>query len=76
MTIDLETRPQTSSSTRRGFEDVPCIKCGSTNAVRVNLADASFTCGDCDETFTTADVREFLVAWTPVLKWVEMMPEL
>jgi transposase-like protein len=59
---------------RRGFSDVHCIRCGATDATRVNLEDLSFECSECGETYTTRDVHEHMDAWTRVIMWVGLAP--
>ncbi|HWG42031.1 MAG TPA: hypothetical protein VN688_04535 [Gemmataceae bacterium] len=64
-----------SKPVRRGFPALTCIKCGdASNAVRVNLADASeFVC-ECGEEYTAEDVREFIGQWQAVLTWIDAAP--
>jgi transcription initiation factor IIE alpha subunit len=58
-----------------------CIRCWNPEAVVVmNLVpDANFTCNDCGEDFTCADVREQLNAmqskWAKLLAWAEAYPK-
>jgi hypothetical protein len=61
--------------TERGFGDLPCLKCGETCRIALDLDDlATFRCGECDEEFTLEDVRTLLVAWQPVLDWLSRPP--
>jgi transcription elongation factor Elf1 len=65
-----------SKTKTRGF-DVGCILCGDKENMNVSLHSTSvFTCGACGESFTAADVRESLAAWTAVLEWIDAAPEL
>ncbi len=54
---------------------LPCPCCGENSAcISLHLANATFTCGECETDFTIDHVREFIRKWGPVLKWVEQMP--
>ena len=65
---------KTTATTRRGFAGVSCPRCAQEGGVQVKLDDLSFTCAECSEDFTVADVRAMLDAWTRVLDWVELAP--
>lgn len=60
---------------KKGFGCLPCILCGQEATVRLDLDDCgTFTCGECEERFTAADVREHLAKWSRVLRWIESAP--
>jgi len=61
---------------------LPCPCCGETLAsVSLHLATlddetaANFTCEECTTDFSLADVRGFIAAWTPLLSWLEQIPD-
>lgn len=63
------------TTTARGIQ-LPCPRCGEPDAnLLLHLVDGeSFTCQECDEEFTAADVRGLLARWAPVLAWLDKMP--
>lgn len=64
----------TATKTAKGFK-APCIKCGEPCTVSLDLADVdTFSCSSCDETFTTAEVRELVAEWSKVLDWIALAP--
>jgi hypothetical protein len=67
-----------SETTARGFKEVVCIACGNADAtVSVMLHDLNqFHCSECDAEFSVEDVRAHLAAWTRVLDWISLAPEL
>lgn len=69
------TKTTDAKTTNRGFKGVPCIKCGETDCVRLDLADVKlFTCTSCEEEFAAEDVEAIISAWDGVLSWVKMAP--
>ncbi len=57
----------------RPFSGVQCIKCGVADNVRLDLENLTDVhCADCDETFTTDDVRGLVREWARILAWIEM----
>ena len=64
-----------SNTTQRGFGHLPCPKCGEVTTIKMDLDDCfTMTCSECEGEFTTDDVREFIAAWVPLLKWIETAP--
>jgi len=65
----------TAATATRGAT-LPCPCCGEANAtITLNLADGeSLACQDCSADFSTADVRNFIAKWAPMLAWVDAMP--
>lgn len=60
---------------KRGFQGLPCVRCGTTDRVLLDLEDTSkFECGDCDESFSADDVRKLLNGWATVLAWIDLAP--
>lgn len=55
----------------RVFAGCICPRCGQADGIAVNLRNISFTCNECSEDFTIADVRKMIGVWTKVLEWVE-----
>ena len=59
---------------RRSF-NVPCIKCGESGTLRLDVEDvAGFHCSQCDNDFTAADVEGLIAKWQPLLAWVRTCP--
>lgn len=57
------------------MSDIPCIKCGETGTVRVDLQTGEdLYCSACDGEYTAADVREAIGAWEAVLGWLAAHP--
>ena len=56
------------------MESIPCIKCGKTGVMAVNLEDDDLTCEDCGECFTIEDVEETIAAWQAILPWLKAHP--
>lgn len=54
--------------------EVPCIKCGDTGCVRINLEDDELHCTSCDEAFTVEDVQKVVSAWSRMIPWLEAHP--
>jgi hypothetical protein len=74
MTTATQTAPQTAP-TARGFGELPCILCGQTCLIRVDLDDLSlFTCAECGQEFNVEDVRAHAAAWQRVLAWLDAAP--
>lgn len=60
---------------KRGFADLPCIKCGVVDGVHLVLLDCeTFTCTECNEEFTVEDVRAQLAKWAAVVEWIALAP--
>jgi hypothetical protein len=55
---------------------LPCPLCGEADAtLSLNLAEPTeLHCQECDADFTTADVRNLIARWQPVLAWIDTMP--
>ena len=55
---------------------LPCIRCGEPQAnIHLHLEDGdTFTCQECENSFTLDDVRKVLAMWPKVVAWVEAMP--
>lgn len=75
-----ETTPTCAAPKTRGFA-LPCIKCGEVGAsIQLSLneitADDAIHCNECDADYGLDDVREALAAWSPLLAWCDMAPEL
>lgn len=76
-TLPLNTPvAQTAAAESKGCL-LPCPHCGETDAsITLNLADGeSFTCLECENDFTAADVRSFIARWTRLLTWLDGMPQ-
>jgi hypothetical protein len=64
-----------AAAARKGFGWLACLRCGQEATVRLDLDDcATFTCGECEESFTADEVREHLARWQKVLAWCAMAP--
>lgn len=66
------------TTTARGLT-LPCPCCHEAGAcITLHLAEVDrFTCLECEEEFTTDDVREMIdrvKRWEKVLAWVDAMP--
>jgi hypothetical protein len=60
------------AAAKKGFGCLPCIRCGQEATVRLDLDDcATFTCGECEESWTADELREHLAKWQRVLAWVD-----
>lgn len=62
---------------------VPCPCCGEPQAnvtVALNLLgsddEPAFTCTECGNEFTVATVRNVIAKWTPLLRWLDSVPDL
>lgn len=66
-----------ATATERGF-NVTCIRCGNADAtVTLNLDDCdTFRCTECEEEWSVEDVREHVIFWARVIKWVESANQL
>lgn len=68
------------SKVSRGFPDLPCMYCGETNCVRIDLDDLTgeeaLHCLSCESDYSVADVQSKIKAWLPVLKWIELAPQI
>jgi hypothetical protein len=59
----------------RGWGELPCPRCLADASIRVGLDNLfEFTCTECDEVFSTADLDNLIAAWTPVLAWLRQAP--
>ncbi len=59
----------------KGFGSLTCLKCGQEAVIRIDLDDLStFTCCECDEEFTRANVERVLGQWAQVLTWIDTAP--
>lgn len=62
-------------SQSRGFGHLPCPKCGEEAIVQIDLDDLNTCkCGECEEEFTTEDVRNLIAKWSSVLAWIDTAP--
>lgn len=56
----------------KGFGELPCLKCGQTGTIRLDLDDLStFSCPECDDTFCLDDVQEIIGKWGAVVRWLK-----
>lgn len=65
-----------ADATKNKCLTLPCPCCGENQAgilFHLHHGD-TFTCTECDGEFSSADVRELVNRWLPVLAWVESMP--
>ena len=60
---------------------LPCPRCGEPSAnVSVQLwtlddpEGENFHCGECEGTFSRADLDALIRRWPPVLKWLDAVP--
>ena len=66
------------TETKRGFL-VPCPKCSAEGDVHLDCLEdmdnaAAFSCGECGESFSRADVEAFIARWSSLLKWLDLCP--
>ncbi len=61
--------------TTRGFGSLPCPLCGADASCTVSLDDLqTFTCCECEETFSREQVEDFISRWSKVLLWLDSAP--
>ena len=64
----------------RGFSGLPCLYCGETDCVTLELSDMTgeeaLLCGQCETGYSVADALAKITAWLPVLAWIEQAPVL
>lgn len=59
----------------RGFENLPCLACGETDCMSIELADVlTVHCGNCETEFTATKFRATVESWTKVFDWLETAP--
>jgi hypothetical protein len=62
---------------RRGFLDLECILCGTSDTLTVELQEVTtFACSHCKGTFDVSEVCAHLDRWGRVVMWLAMAPEL
>jgi transcription elongation factor Elf1 len=77
-----ETLPTIAPTTHkpRGFAGLTCLKCGEEGALSIRLDvldDAeALHCSGCEQDYGLADVRDAVAAWTKLLAWADLAPEL
>lgn len=76
---DHRPRHPAGATTEETATTLMCPKCAVLGGIiRLDLDDAeTFSCDDCDETFTADDVRDLVDAargWERMLAWVEKCP--
>lgn len=75
MATPTTTTAPEAPAVKRGFGNLPCILCGQEATVRLDLDDCgTFTCTECEESFTAADVATHLAKWRRVLDWICTAP--
>lgn len=66
------------SNVKRGFGDLPCLYCGESGCITLELADVTgeeaFRCRECEHEWSAADAQAKLAAWAPVLAWINQAP--
>jgi transcription elongation factor Elf1 len=64
----------------RGFLGLPCLRCGEQDQLTIRLEALEFSeaicCGACEAEYGVDDVQAAVEAWTRVLTWIGMSPEL
>ena len=54
---------------------VTCIKCGASGNVSVDVeCGAALYCGECEESYTVADVEAVMNEWGVILPWLKSHP--
>lgn len=62
------TQSTATISKPTGFGELPCPKCGAEAAIRLDLDDLdTFSCGECDQSYTLGDVTRWIDRWTRVI---------
>ena len=65
---------------QRGFADLPCVYCGESGCLTIDLCDLTgdeaLTCTQCETNYSLADVRAKIAAWLPVIAWIDQAPRL
>ncbi len=73
MTMATETIP-TCTTPERGFDVLPCIKCGEDTEILLYLSDcATFRCSSCENEFNTDEVSLVVHRWQQVLAKINRM---
>lgn len=54
--------------------NAPCLKCGRTGCMTVNVDDGDLNCIECCQVYSIAEVRDCVEAWSTILPWLLAYP--